>query len=146
MDSAVASEDERCVRLIGGIKFVAGKQVDARQLEALNVMRFGVRSKQGDGAHRATFAQPRRKSKWDSPGNAETKSRPEKASESARFFVILSGDGAVPAVVEVSLLSPKASIFSHILNAQRRIISCYPTMCENAKNHLIRRLQTSVLE
>ena len=63
MDGAIAAEDQRRVGLVGGIEFVAGKQVDARHLEGPDVMRFGVRSEQGDGAHRATFAQRRRKSK-----------------------------------------------------------------------------------
>ena len=63
VNGAVAAEDQCGVGLVGGIKFVSGKQIDARQLEGPDVMLFRVRSKQGDGAHRVTFAQERRKSK-----------------------------------------------------------------------------------
>ncbi len=67
VNGAVAAEDECRVGLVGRVKFVSGKQIDARQLEGPDVMLLRVRSKQGDGAHRATFAQQRRKSKVFSP-------------------------------------------------------------------------------
>ena len=60
---AIAAEDQRCVRLVGGIELVTGKDVDARQLEGPQVMIFSVRSQQSDGAHRATFAQDAQKAK-----------------------------------------------------------------------------------
>ncbi len=56
MNGAVAAKDERRVGLVGGIEFVAGKQVDARHLELPDVVLFGDRSKKGNSAHRATFA------------------------------------------------------------------------------------------
>ena len=57
MDGAVAAKDERRVRLVGGIEFVAGEQVHTRQLKSPDVLLFGDRSEKGNGAHGATFAQ-----------------------------------------------------------------------------------------
>ena len=57
MDSPVAAENEGCLGLIGGIELVAGKKIDTRQLEGPDVVLLGMRSQQGNGAHRATFAQ-----------------------------------------------------------------------------------------
>ena len=56
MNGAIAAEDQRRVGLVGGIEFVADKQVDARHLESPDVVLSGDRSKQGNSAHRATFA------------------------------------------------------------------------------------------
>jgi len=56
MHGAVAAQDERRIGLVGGIEFVADKQVDARHFEGPDVVLSGDRSKQVNSAHRATFA------------------------------------------------------------------------------------------
>ena len=55
MHGAVAAKDERRIGLVGGIEFVAGKQVDARYLELPDVVPFSDRSKKGNSAHGAYF-------------------------------------------------------------------------------------------
>ncbi len=57
MNGAVAAKNERRIGLVGRIEFVAGEQVDTRHLELPDVVLFGDGSKQGNSAHRATFAQ-----------------------------------------------------------------------------------------
>ena len=80
VNCAVAAEDERCVRLVGWIELVAGKQVYARQLESPNVVFLGDRSEKGDSAHGATFAQAVRNS------NPREKPRELSASSCTRLF------------------------------------------------------------
>jgi hypothetical protein len=55
MHGAVAAEDKRDIGLVGGIEFVAGKQVDARHFELLDMVLFSDRSKKGNNAHGAYF-------------------------------------------------------------------------------------------
>jgi uncharacterized protein YdeI (YjbR/CyaY-like superfamily) len=67
MDGAVAAEDQRGVRLVGAIEFIAGEKTDARQPKTLQVPRLGIGSEQGDGAHRATVAHQTMKTKSAGP-------------------------------------------------------------------------------
>ena len=53
---AVSAKNQDRLRLIGRIEFVAGEKIHALQFEGTDVMFFGVRSQQSNGAHRATFA------------------------------------------------------------------------------------------
>lgn len=59
MDGSIAAENQRRVGLVCRIEFVARKEVDARHLELPDVVIFGMKSQQGNGAHGATFAQAR---------------------------------------------------------------------------------------
>ncbi len=63
VNGAVSAEDEHGFGLIGGVEFVAGEKIDARQLKGPEVMWLGVRSQQSNGAHRVTFAYGREKNK-----------------------------------------------------------------------------------
>ncbi len=63
----IPAEDQRRVGRVGGIEFIAGKEIDPGQLKWPHMMLSGVWSQQRDGAHRATFAQAPRKLK---PGTA----------------------------------------------------------------------------
>ena len=63
MDGPIAAEDQRRVGLVGGIEFVAREKVDARHLELPDIVVLGMKSQQGNGAHRATFAHATRKNK-----------------------------------------------------------------------------------
>jgi hypothetical protein len=71
MDGSVSAEDQDGVGLVVGVEFVAGENIDARQLELPDVMLFRDGSQQSDGAHRATVAYRKRKAKSDSPGVGE---------------------------------------------------------------------------
>ncbi len=53
---AVSAKNQDRLRLVGRIEFVAGEQIHALEFEGAEVMFFGVRSQQSNGAHRATFA------------------------------------------------------------------------------------------
>ena len=87
MDGPVAAEDQRGVGLIGGIEFVAGKEVDARHLELPDVVVLGMKSQQGNGAHRATFAQATMKNKMRTSHLYDVESRiPASAGQSAAQF------------------------------------------------------------
>src|SRR5208283_4867451 len=56
MNGAVAAEDERRVRMVCKIEFVAGEQGYARQFKSPDMLFPGDRSEKGDSAHCATLA------------------------------------------------------------------------------------------
>ena len=63
MDGAIAAKNQHRVGLVGGVKLVAGKKIHARQFKGPDVVLFGVRSQQGNGAHGASFAYAAGKTK-----------------------------------------------------------------------------------
>jgi hypothetical protein len=51
MDGSIAPKDQRRIGLVGGIKFVAGKDVNARQPERADLVLLRDGAQHGNGAH-----------------------------------------------------------------------------------------------
>jgi hypothetical protein len=63
MNGPVTAEDQHGVRPISRIKLIAAEDVDAGMLERSYIVLTGMRSQEGNGAHRVTFAQDQAESK-----------------------------------------------------------------------------------